>query len=358
MRYAVVMAGGAGRRLWPMSRKNYPKQLLRLAGDSSLLEIAVDRLQGLFDPECIYIITNGEYADLVSGQLKQLPPENVIPEPEGRDTCNAIALMAEILSGKDEDGTMAVFTADHIIRPEEQFREVVSGALKAAETNPAALLTFGIRPTWPHTGLGYVRRGNEISDGVYKVRSFHEKPDQETARKFLGGGDYYWNSGIFVWTLRAISDALRSLVPDAAAKLAPVSEAVRKGEDYLPLIEEIYPTLEKISIDYAVMEKADEVIMVELPCEWIDLGSWSSLEDVIDSDDCGNVLRAKDCRIMGGSNNIIVSSEDDHLVALLGVEDCIVVHTPDATLVCRRSEGQHIKEMVESVEENFDGKYI
>ena len=358
MNYAVVMAGGSGKRLWPMSRSNFPKQLLPLAGEMSLLEMAVERLKGLFDPKCIYIITNGQYADQVVRKLKQLPPENVIPEPEGRDTCNAIATMAHILAGKDPDGSMAVFTADHIIRPEEHFREVVSHALAAVEANTEALLTFGIRPTWPHTGLGYIRRGVEISDAVYKVRSFHEKPDRKKARNFVGEGDYFWNSGMFVWKIGAIMQALHLLVPDTFEKLSPVSEASKNGDDYIPLIEQIYPGLEKVSIDYAVMEKADEVIMVELPCQWIDLGSWSALEDIIEADECGNILRINDSQVIDSSDNIVVSSENDHLVALMGIEDCIVIHTPDATLVCKRSAEQQIKDMVNMVEDNFKGRYV
>ncbi len=357
MRYAVVMAGGSGKRLWPMSRRSYPKQLLRLTGDKSLLELAMRRLEGLFEPENSYVITNVEYAAAVRQQLAFIPAANVIEEPEGRDTCNAIALTAEILAGKDERGTMAVFTADHIIRPEDAFRRVVARSMEAAEADPKALLTFGIRPSWPHTGLGYLRRGDEIADGVFTVRSFHEKPDHATARKFLGSGEYFWNSGMFTWTLDAIRGAVRKYVPETAQALEVVSAAVSRGEEYMPIVRDVYPGLEKKSIDYAVMEKSEEVAMTELGCEWIDLGSWGAMEDVLESDKDENVIRARQNKVMDSRHNVIVSSDDDHLIAVAGLEDCVVVHTPDVTLVCNRSAAERLKDIVDSVDDTFGGRY-
>jgi mannose-1-phosphate guanylyltransferase len=352
------MAGGAGKRLWPMSRKDRPKQLLRLVGKMSLLEISVSRLEGLFDPEQIFIITNAEYADLVSQQLTSLPRENVIGEPEGRDTSNAIALMAEILAGKDEDGTMAVFTADHVIRPEEDFRNTVKKAMEGAEANPGALITFGIRPTWAHTGLGYVRRGEQVSPGLLRVRSFHEKPDHQTAVDFLDSGEYYWNSGMFVWTLPAIRSAVRTFMPDSATKLSPVCEAVRSGADYMAVVNEVYSSLEKVSIDYAVMEKAEDVMMVELGCNWIDVGSWCSLPNVLDTDGADNVLAAENVKILDSRNNVLVSSDENHLLTVVGLSGCIVVHTPDVTLVCSKSDDQLLKQVVDSVADDFGGKFV
>ena len=357
MRYAVIMAGGAGKRLWPFSRTERPKQLLPLLGGKSLLEVCCERLSGMFEPENILVITNAEYADQVSEALPKLPAENVIGEPQGRDTANAIALGAQLLIGKDEDATMAVFTADHVIRPEEQFIEAVRAACEAAESNPDALLTFGVRPTWPHTGLGYVECSRQIADGLHEVVAFKEKPDHQTARRYAESGRHYWNSGMFVWKVDAIRRALEEFLPETMRKLAPIAGAVREGKDCQPLLAEAYPGLEKISIDYAVMEKAGKVLMVELNCEWLDIGSWPALESVSELDESGNVVVARNTAVLDSFRNILVS-EDDHLLAVLGMDDCIIVHSGDATLVCNKSDSQRVKELVELLGEKFGRQYL
>jgi mannose-1-phosphate guanylyltransferase len=357
MRYAVIMAGGAGKRLWPHSRQCKPKQLLRLVGGKSLMEIAVDRLEGLFEPEQIFIVTNDEYADQVAEALPTVPRENIIGEPEGRDTLNAIALAAEILAGKDENATMAVFTADHIIRPKKCFTRAVQLAMDTAEKHSDALLTFGVRPTWPHTGLGYIECGPKESEDVFAVASFKEKPDHGTARQYVENGGYYWNSGMFVWTLPAIRGAIAEFAPDSAKKLAPIREASARGKDFTDLLAKIYPALKKISIDFAVMEKAKNVMMVTLNCEWIDLGSWPSLEDVVNLDQQGNAIVAENHVVMDSFRNIIVGS-DDHLLAILGIDDCIIVHSPDVTLVCKKTDNQRLKELVSAIEKNYGKKYL
>ncbi len=357
MQYAVIMAGGAGKRVWPLSRLRRPKQLLPLIGGKSLLEIAVERLSGLFDNENILIITNQEYAEPVAEVLKQIPRENIVGEPVGRDTANAIALAAEMIAGRDESATMAVFTADHVIRPAEAFAANVQTAMATAETHEDALITFGIRPTWPHTGLGYIHCGDELSGGVQNVIGFKEKPEHHTARRYVESGQYFWNSGMFVWKVSAIRDALRTYLPDSLEKLAPVAEAVRCGKDYTALLKSVYPALEKISIDYAVMEKAEKVLMVELRCEWLDLGSWPALENVTDLDEAGNVVMADNAAVIDSFRNIIVT-EDDHLLAVLGMDDCIIVHSPDATLVCNKNDSQRLKELVQFIQDKYGEKYI
>ena len=356
MRYAVIMAGGMGKRLWPSSRMQRPKQLLPLLGGKSLLSLAVERLTGMFDDDKICIITNADYADQIANVLGQIPRENIIGEPLGRDTANAIALAAELLAGRDDDATMAVFTADHVIRPAEKFAEAVGAACEAAEKDPDALVTFGIRPTWPHTGLGYIHCSQDSRDGIRQVIGFKEKPDHKDARTYAESGQHYWNSGMFVWKVDAIRGALAEFLPDSAKKLCPLSEAVRKGEDYTELLAEIYPQLERISIDYAVMEKAHKVLMVELNCEWMDVGSWGALEDVLDLDEAGNVVIADNSVILDSFRNVIVS-DDDHLLAVLGMDDCIIVHSPDATLVCNKSDSQRLKELVEKINEKYGDKY-
>ena len=356
MRYAVIMAGGAGRRLWPLSREHRPKQLLALMEGKSLLALAVERLEGLFEPRNTYVIANAEYAGGIAEALPQIPADNIVGEPLGRDTANAIALAAAILAGKDDKGTMAVFTADHVIRPVDRFARAVEAACRAAEANTDALLTFGIKPTFPHTGLGYIHCGRETDGGVHEVIDFVEKPDHQTARRYVESGSHYWNSGMFVWTVSAIRTALGELLPDSVEKLAPVTEAVKRSGQFGPLLAEIYPQLQKISIDYAVMEKADRVLMVPLPCEWLDIGSWPAVAKVIDPDADGNAVVARNTAVLDATGNVIVS-EDDHLLAVIGMDDCVIVHSPEATLVCNKSDSQRIKELLAMIESKYPGRY-
>ncbi|MCD4823503.1 MAG: NTP transferase domain-containing protein [Phycisphaerae bacterium] len=358
MRYAVIMAGGSGKRLWPLSRQHHPKQLLKLVDGKSLMEIAVQRLEGVFEPEQIFVVTNAEYADDVAALLPEIPRENIIGEPVGRDTANAVALAAEVLAGKDEDATMAVFTADHIIRPAKCFAKAAQIAIETAESTPDALVTFGIMPSWPHTGLGYIECDQQIAQDVRNVVSFKEKPDHTTARQYVESKKYFWNSGMFVWKLDTIRKAIQAHLPDTAQKLAPIAEAVRNGQDYTAILAEAYSSLEKISIDYAIMEKADKVMMVELKCEWIDLGSWPAMEEVVDLDDQGNAIIADNHVIMDSFRNILVTKDDGHLLAIMGLDDCIVIHSPDATLVCKKSDDQRLKELVAAVEKHYGKRFL
>ncbi|MFP4052916.1 MAG: mannose-1-phosphate guanylyltransferase [Phycisphaerae bacterium] len=356
MRYAVIMAGGAGKRLWPLSRLSRPKQLLPLLGGKSLLEIAVERLAPIFGEQNILIIASSHYSEQIAESLTGLPVENVVGEPEGRDTANAIALAAELIAARDEDATMAVFTADHVIRPQDRFAEAVTTALEAAEQNPDALVTFGVRPTWPHTGLGYIHCKEEGRVG--EVIDFKEKPDHQTARQYVDSGEYYWNSGMFVWTLNAIRSNLRKFLPGSMEKLQPVRKAAREGKDYTPILNEVYPTLEKISIDFAVMEKAETVLMVELGCEWVDVGSWPALDKVTEVDEASNVSLAERSMFLDSSRNVVVCEDPSHLMAVVGMEDCIVVHSPDATLVCNKSDSQRLKELVGLIHERFGQEHV
>ena len=356
MRYAVIMAGGAGKRLWPLSRNARPKQLLPMIEGKSLLEMAVQRLEGFFEPQNIFVITNAEYGQQVKQALPQLPAANIIGEPEGRDTANAIALGVEILAARDPDATMAVFTADHVIRPIEGFQQAVGLACDAAEKTPDALLTFGVHPTWPHTGLGYIQCGSTVAHRIRDVAGFKEKPDHQAARRYVESGRYFWNSGMFVWKVSTIRAALNQFLPESMTKLAPVGEAVRAGKDYQPLLADVYPSLKKISIDYAVMEKASKVLMVELQCEWLDVGSWPALDSVTSLDEAGNAVIAKNTVILDSYRNVIVSP-DDHLLAVLGMDDCIIVHSADATLVCAKSDSQRLKELVAMIEQKYKERY-
>ena len=356
MRYAVIMAGGAGRRLWPLSRLDRPKQLLPLVDGKPLLQIAIERLGGLFEPEAILVLTNAEYADLVAETLPDLPRENIIPEPAVRDTANAIALGAELLAARDEDATMALFTADHVIRPQGAFADAVGLTCQVAESIPDSLVTFGIRPSWPHTGLGYIHCRDQARPGVFRVSEFREKPDHQTARRYVETGEHFWNSGMFVWRVEAIRKAVNTYLPETMAALAPIREAAAAGQDYIPILNKVYPTLKPISIDYAVMEKADNVLMAELKCEWLDVGSWPALADVCSTDSEGNVMIAPDAIVMDSSRNIVVS-QAGHLMAVVGMDDCIIVHTDDATLVCNKSDSQRLKDLLGQIESSYGATY-
>ncbi|MCD6365804.1 MAG: mannose-1-phosphate guanylyltransferase, partial [Planctomycetes bacterium] len=313
-----------------------------------------------FAPEQIYIITNAQYAPQVAEAIAELPAENIVGEPIGRDTANAIALAAELIAAKDDQATMAVFTADHVIRPKDRFLADIGTACDAAEANPDALVNFGIRPTWPHTGLGYIHCGHKLPNGAYEVLGIKEKPDHKTARGYVEDGRHFWNSGMFVWTLKAIRGALTEFLGDSVRKLAPIGRAVRDGRDYTQLLADIYPTLEKISIDYAVMEKAHNALMVELNCQWLDIGSWPAIADVAEADDAGNVILAENSALLDSARNVIVAQDAgaDHLLAVLGMDDCVIIHSADATLVCRKSDSQRLKELVALLKEKFGDRYL
>ena len=355
MRHAVIMAGGAGTRLWPLSRRNMPKQLLKLVGGKSLLNWSCERLLAMLPAERVWIIAAAAHRDQILADLPMLPAENVIGEPCGRDTANAIGMAAEIVRLADADATMGVFTADHIIEPIDRFAEIVWRGYDAAEGTPDALVTFGIKPTFAHTGLGYVHRGSPIDCDVYTVEGFQEKPDRETAERYVNSGEYYWNSGMFVWKAGTILGELQRNLPEAAAALATIRDAWATG-GRAGVLNEVYPTLPKISIDYAVMEKAAKVLVVEMDCRWVDVGSWVTLAQVIDADAEGNTIAAPRTALRESADNVIVSA-DDHLVALMGVKDLVVIHSKDATLVCSREHALQLKDLVEMVHNAYPKEY-
>jgi mannose-1-phosphate guanylyltransferase len=360
-RYAVIMAGGSGTRLWPMSRALRPKQLLKLTRDGrSLLQAAVHRLCGLFDYSHIYIIAAADHIEPIAKDLPELPRENLIGEPMGRDTANAVGLAAAVLEARNPDATMGIFTADQLIEPVHTFQRSVDCAFTAIERNPAYVGTFGVRPAWPHTGLGYIHRGNAFAQTTtvptYEVLAFKEKPDAATALQYVESGEYYWNSGMFIWKLSTVLELLRTNLPENAEKLIDLGR--RYGQDgWSDLAAGVYPHLKKISIDFAVMEKAPKVLVVELDCLWTDVGSWPELPKIADLDGDGNAILADRVHAMECRNNVIISSEKQHLIAVIGAEDLVVVHTEDATLVCPKSHAQKIKDLVGQLEKKYERKY-
>ena len=357
MRNAVIMAGGAGTRLWPMSRRSRPKQLLRLFGGKSLLRQTFERLRTVLPADRIHVITAAAHLPLVAEALPELPIDNLIGEPMGRDTANAVGLSAAIMHERDPEGVLGVFTADHLIRPVDRFAAAVERAFTAAEAHPDGLITMGVTVGGPETAFGYLERGEAIEDGLWSVKRYAEKPDAQTAACYAASPDYYWNSGMFAWRTSAILEELRSNLPvtyNGVVELAQSWDGPKRDAMLLA----IYPQLQKISIDYAVMERARNVLLVEMDCDWADVGSWSQLETVLEGDERGVLAVAKrvvemDCR------NVTLASEDDrHLMAAIGVEDIIIVHAPDATLVCSRHEAQRLKELLAQVEGKYGETYL
>ncbi len=355
MRHAVIMAGGAGTRLWPLSRKRRPKQLLRLFEGASLLQIARRRLAGLFPPENVWVITSAAYLEQVAEELPDVPRANLIGEPAVRDTANAIGLAASLLGRRDPDATMAVFTADHIIEPVADFAAAIRAGLDAAERWPTSLVTFGITPRSPHTGYGYVRRGEALGPHTYRVAEFKEKPSRRVAEEYVQSGEYYWNSGMFAWRVAAIRAELERQLPENAALLTELAAnwATWSGT---PRAGDCFGRLHKISVDFGVMEKAADVLVVQMDCQWLDVGSWTAIAATRAADGAGNRQVAPRALFVDGQNNIVVA-EDDHLIVVLGATDLIVVHSPDATLVCRRDEAERVKELVELCRACFGERY-
>ncbi len=357
MRHAVILAGGAGTRLWPLSRQARPKQLLRLIGGRSLLQLALERLEGLFAPEQTWVITSADHVEVVAREVPNVPRENIVGEPVGRDTANAIGLAANLIALRDPGATMAVFPADHLIEPRDRFQQVLSTGLSAVDAHADALLTFGIVPTEAHTGYGYIHRGDALdradASGAYQVRAFREKPDADTARAYLASGEYYWNSGMFVWSVATIRAELERLLPENQRALAEIT--AKWGDGVGDDVARAFGELRKISIDFGVMEHARRVLVVPMDCRWLDVGSWTALQNVAPADADGNVTVGTSLT-PSAKNNVLVS-EDDHLLVALGVEDLIVVHASDVTLVCRQQDEQRVRELVALCQERFGERY-
>lgn len=346
--YVVIMAGGSGERFWPVSRTKIPKQLLPIAGSRTMIQETVARVLPLAGKENILVITNCAQAQEVKRQLKMLPVTNIIAEPMGRDTAPCIAYAAAIVSKRDPDAVMVVMPADHVIRDEKKFRAILQDAARVA-AEKSCLVTIGIKPTVPHTGYGYIRFGEPIGTGTRtvfrQVRKFEEKPKIERAREFVSDGNYYWNSGIFVWKASVILEELKEYLPVLHRAAIAMSDAVGK-KDGAERITRIFQKLDRISIDYGVMEKSRRVVATAGDFYWDDVGSWASYEKYRTKDAHGNV--AEGDHVTADVRDSLIISKDG-LVAALGMSNVIIVKTKDAVLVCPKERLEEVKHLVKKL---------
>lgn len=364
MIYAVIMAGGSGTRFWPRSRDARPKQLITLAGADTMLQHTVRLLVPYVDPGRIMIIGRETQAPEARRQLTEFPTVRIVGEPQGRDTAVCIGLAATILHNDDADAVMAAMPADHLIDPPVRFHEALAQAEQIARERNV-LVTFGIKPRFACTQYGYIERGeplgNEAKSGTvpifpaYRVASYREKPDRPTAEDFLRQGSFYWNSGTFVWRARDILDAIRDAMPSLYAGLLRIQSSLGTADEKKVWAEE-YERFAKISIDYGVMEKSRNAVVLAVDYDWDDLGSWEAITRFQKSDAQRNTVLGRSCLV--NSENCIVVSEGDHLIGVIGAEDMVIVHSPDATLVCRRDQLGEVKELVRRLREKGLEKYL
>lgn len=363
MLHAIIMAGGTGTRFWPASRNDSPKQLLELVGGASMIRQTVDRLGSLVPAERRRVITNRRLVEAVGEQLPELPAGAIVGEPCKRDTAPCIGLAALLVSRQDPDAILLVMPADHVIRPAEKFQAAVREAVALVDESPGRIITFGIKPTYPAEVFGYIHRGRRIesaSDRVgsapaFVVHSFKEKPFAEAAREFVASGEYYWNSGIFVWRADTILDALRKRQPDMFRHLEAIV-AAWDTPDIDDVFEREFASIKGISIDYAVMEHAADVAVIEAPFEWDDLGGWQSLARLVGADVLGNTIVGR--HLCLHTKGTIIRTDNEHLVVTLGVEDMIVVHTPNATLVANKHDEEKIRQIVKELESRGWVEYL
>jgi mannose-1-phosphate guanylyltransferase len=357
MYYALIMAGGIGTRLWPLSRRSRPKQALKLVGERTMMQHAVDRLAPLFQPEQVFVVAKGEYVPILSSQVPELPPENFVVEPEGRGTGPAIGLGAIHLLRQDPEAIMVVLTADHFITDTARFRQVLSAAAQAA-TN-GYLVTLGIKPSSPSTGYGYIEQGERLGGTefpVFWVERFTEKPGLATAIQMAQSGKYSWNSGMFVWRADRIVKEFQRQMPEFYARLAEV-EAALGTPGYESTLERVWPQVAKQTIDYGVMEGAENVVVIPIDIGWSDVGSWASLPELLPSDEAGNVAVGQYVEI-DTRDTLVFAGNGNRLIATIGLEGLVIVDTEDALLICAKEREQDVRAMVKRLEEMGRGEWL
>lgn len=350
MLHAVIMAGGSGTRFWPASRSHLPKQFLALATETPLLRMTFERLEGLAPPERVWVVTTAATAAATRELLPELPAENILAEPVGRNTAACAGFAAHAILGRDSEGTCVVFPADHVIGERARFRSAIAVGAQLVESD-GGLLTFGVKPTRPETGYGYLELGHEhVRDGdwtVHRLKRFVEKPDSDRAQSYIDSGQFLWNAGIFAWRAADLLEEIQRQLPELAAGLDALAASLG-STDSDSVLAEIYPTLPATSVDFGIMEKAERCWVVPVDFPWSDVGSWPALEEVLPVDETGNLGRGR-VHTEGASGNVLVSTGPT--ISVVGVDDLVVVATPDAVLVVPKNEAQRVKDVVEALRE-------
>ncbi|MGX4583402.1 mannose-1-phosphate guanylyltransferase [Paenibacillus chitinolyticus] len=353
---AVIMAGGKGERFWPKSRINLPKQFLNISGNKSMIQQCITRLEKMIPADQIFIVTNELYAELIQAQIPHLPSDNIIIEPVGRNTAPCIGLASIIIEEKFPDSSMVVIPSDHIIHNEEEFLSIIQTGIQVSEKN--GVVTLGISPNYPETGYGYIetsgnpQRLNNFE--IHKVNQFVEKPDLEKALQYIEQGNYYWNSGIFIWKIDVIREYIKKHMLDMH-EILEIMKASFLSEERNKVIRREFPKMPDQSIDYGIMEKINDIYMIPCVFGWDDVGSWTALERIDDLDDNGNVIRGN---ILSLDTKKCIIESNGKLIATLGVEDLIIVDTEDVTLICRKDKAQEIKTIIKELKIQKLEKYL
>ncbi len=348
--YAVILAGGPGERFWPLSRKKKPKQFLSLFSNRTMLQLTMDKLDNLVEPSNVYVVTGVLYRELVEKQLPELPSQNIICEPCGRDTAAAVGLAAAYIQMRDPQGVMLVLPADHYVADIEAFTNIIKAGKKAAQSGEQ-VVTIGISPSRPETGYGYIEKGDKAEEiegvSIFKAGAFHEKPDINQAIKYLDKGTYLWNSGMFLWRSDLLFRLMAEFLPELEQGLSLIANSLGTPMEK-EIIRNVYANLPWVSIDYGIMEKCKQVLVIPAAFGWDDIGTWTALERYCNADNKGNVLEGKG--VLLDTNDCFIYSPQQVVVAL-GVENLLIVNYKDSLLVCDKDRDQDIKKAVQALKE-------
>ncbi|KAA3608428.1 MAG: mannose-1-phosphate guanylyltransferase [Calditrichaeota bacterium] len=359
--YIVLMAGGAGTRFWPRSRQNMPKQLLKIFGDRTMLQETYDRIKDVTENEKILIITGENLKDEIKDQLPQIPERNIIAEPFGKNTAPCVALAATIINKREnkENVAMAVLPADHLVNDVDGFKSILKTAEKYA-LESGTLITLGIKPSYPETGYGYIQRNSKLIelDGhkIYPVKTFAEKPNLDTANRFLESGDFYWNAGIFIWSTYSILSEFEQQMPELNEGLPELYEKVDTMEMDEGILK-VYSAVKSISIDYAIMEGAKNVSVIESDFDWNDVGSWEAVYNLSAKNENKNAVYTEDSIEVNAKNNLFYS-ENKKLIAAIDIDDIVMVETKDAILICKKDSSQRVKDVVDRLRHKEKDQYL
>ncbi len=358
--YAVIMAGGSGTRLWPLSRHGQPKQSLKITGERSLFQHAVDRLQGLFPHERILVVTVAEQVAMLNAEVPEIPRENYIIEPLPRGTASVVGLAAIALEARDPGATMAILTADHLMKNDAHLRQLLRAAYAVAQED--VLVTLGITPTFPATGYGYIQKGAHVGtyEGleVFEVEKFKEKPQDAVAQAMVADGQHVWNSGMFIWRVATVMQEIVRQMPDLSAKLGDIAEDWHT-EARQAKLGAVWPTIQPQTIDYGIMENARRVAVIPtIELGWNDVGSWESLFEALEGDASGNIIMRGDAVTVDTRGTLICGDSADRLIVTVGLEDLIIIDSGDAILVCDRQQAQKVRDVVDYLKKHGREDYL